>query len=579
MKKANNMHDPNPHHMIEAARGDRPVDLLIRNTRLVNVFTASIMETDFAVYDGHVVGFGPYEAMDTLDLQGRFVTPGFIDAHVHIESSLLGPAQFARAVLPFGTTAVVADPHEIANVLGAGGLDYMLRASRNLPLQIFFTLPSCVPASPLETSGHGLDAHALAPYMDHPRFVALAEMMDFSGVIQGRGAVRDKLALGRKARKPLNGHAPGVTGRALHAYLASGLSTDHECTTASEALEKLAAGMHILIREGTGAGNLDDLLPIITKETGRRMMWCTDDRSPCELTGQGHIDAMVRRAVAAGVDPITAIQMATLNPAEHYGLDAIGAIAPGRRADFLVLDDLEHFSVRQVYCSGKQVACDGQYVETVTPETAPEMATTMQVSDKKIHLKVNARAGHIRIIETVAGQITTRQRIVRAPIRDDQVVSDPERDLLKIAVVERHHDTGRTGLGFVRGFGFKQGAIGATVAHDAHNMVLIGARDDDMLTAAAALVQMGGGMVVVDNGTVTARLALPVAGLMSDQPFDTVCQAYARLLARVRDLGCPMADPFVTMSFMALSVVPELKITDQGLVDVKKFEIVPLFVD
>ncbi|MBI5896220.1 MAG: adenine deaminase [Desulfobacterales bacterium] len=565
--------------LIEAARGDRPVDLLLRKARLVNVFLGAVVETDIAISDGFIVGFGAYDALTTVDLGRRYVAPGFIDAHVHIESALVGPAEFARAVLPRGTTAVVADPHEIANVLGTAGIDYMLAASEASPLRFYFTLPSCVPATDMESAGARLTEEKLRPYLGHSRIVGLAEMMNFPGVIHADAEVLAKIASMQAAGKPVDGHAPGLSGHALHAYLSAGIASDHECTSALEAEEKLAAGMRIMVREGTGARNLDDLLPVITPRTARRMMWCSDDRHPRDLMAAGHIDQMVRRAVRGGVDPITAIQMATLNPAEYFRLDDLGAVAPGRRADLVVLDDLNDPVVRQVYSGGRLVAAENRWVDAGAVARPPAAPAAMKVQLDRIDFKVTAQGRRVRVIETVPRQIVTRGTVSDARIVDGLAVADPARDLLKIAVVERHHDSGRTGIGFIRGFGLTRGALAATVAHDSHNIVVVGTSDGDMHAAVAALVAMGGGLVAVDAGQVAAQLALPIAGLMSDQPMTAVCAALDQLLAAARRMGSTLHDPFMTLSFMALPVIPALKLTDMGLVDVAAFKIVPLFVD
>ncbi len=569
----------NIQRLLEAARGDRPVDLLIRNARWVNVFSGEIMETPIAVAGGYIVGWGEHEAERVLDLDGRYVSPGFIDAHVHIESAMVGPCGFAAAVVPHGTTSVVADPHEIANVLGTEGIAYMVDCGEQSLLNIYFALPSCVPATGMESSGAVLDASALKPWVSHPRIVALAEMMNFPGVIHGDPDVLAKIGQMHAAGKPVDGHSPGLSGAGLHAYLLPGIASDHECTSLAEAREKLDAGMHIMIREGTGARNLDALLPLITARNARRLMWCTDDRHPHDLLGEGGIDSMVRRAVRAGIDPVCAIQMATLNPAEYFRLNAVGAIAPGRRADLLVMENIGDPVVQQVYIGGRLVADGGRMVvdNPGTPVTPPP--ASMHVALDPLDFAVAARGRRIRVIETVPDQIVTRSSIADARIVNGRALSDPSRDLLKIAVVERHHATGRTGVGFVRGFGLERGALAATVAHDSHNIVAVGVEDADLETAARALVDMGGGLVAVDQGRVIASLPLPIAGLMSDQPAERVCAGLDDLLAAARHLGSRLADPFMTLSFMALPVIPALKITDMGLVDVDQFKQVPLFVE
>lgn len=565
--------------LIAAARGDRPADLLLTNGRLVNVFTGSIDKTAIAVADGYVVGFGEYDALRTVDLEDQLVAPGFIDAHVHIESSMTSVTEFGRSILPHGTTAVVADPHEIANVLGTAGIDYMLAAGEGQAVQFFFSLPSCVPASHLESSGAVLTARDLQPFMSHPRIVALAEMMNFPGVIAADPEVLAKLELARLAGKPMDGHAPGVAGRSLHAYLLPGIGSDHECTTTGDALEKMAAGMHIMVREGSAARNLIDLLPIINSRTSSRMMWCTDDRNPHDLLTHGHIDAIVRKAILEGVDPVIAIQMATLNPAQYFGLTELGAVAPGKRADLVVLGNLDTLPVTQVYVKGQLVAENGDLLPGLPfPPTIPAPAS-MHVAAKDLDFRVAAQGTCIRVIETVPDQLITRSCQESASVFAGEAVADPGRDLVKIAVVERHQGTGQMAVGFIRGLGIQRGALASTVAHDSHNIVVAGVNDNDMGMAVAVLGETGGGLAAVEDGRVLAQLPLPIAGLMSDQPTAEVRDQLDRLHRAALRLGSTLADPFMTLSFMALPVIPELKITDQGLVDVTRFELVKLFVD
>ncbi len=573
------MNRKNIERLLQAARGDRPADLLIRNAKLINVFAGEVVDANIAIAEEYIVGFGAYDAAETVDLDGRYVAPGFIDAHVHIESAMVGPAAFAQAVLPHGTTSVVADPHEIANVLGTAGIEFMLAASRDALLNFFFTLPSCVPATDMETSGASLDASALEPFMSHERIVALAEMMNFPGVIYGDSGVLDKIEAIRKAGKPVDGHSPGLGGTQLNAYLLPGISSDHECTTLAEAREKMASGMHIMIREGTGARNLDELLPLIHSRNARRLMWCTDDRHPHDLITEGSVGSMVRRAVRAGVDPIVAIQMATLNPADYFRLHEVGGVAPGRRADMVVIEDLADPVVQQVYYGGMLAAEWGKMAIAAPKETVAALPASMHVSADRLDFSVPARGRRMRVIETVPDQIVTRGAIDDACVVDGQAVSDPGRDLIKIAVVERHHGTGQRGVGFIRGFGLKRGALASTVAHDSHNIVAVGVQDSDLELAVRALVDMGGGLVAVDEGQVIASLPLPIAGLMSDRPMGEVCNGLDGLFAAARGLGTGLTDPFMTLSFMALPVIPALKITDKGLVDVEKFELVPLFVN
>jgi len=573
---------PEPGTLIAAARGDEPVDLLLRNARLVNVYLGEIIETDLAVTRGYIVGFGTYRAREAVDLKGSFVAPGFIDAHVHIESAMVVPAEFAYAVLPHGTTAVVADPHEIANVMGTSGIVYMLEAGRHQPISIFYTLPSCVPATSLESSGAELTAADLAPFMDHEQVVGLAEMMNYPGVVLADPQVIDKLAAAADAGIRRDGHAPGLSGPQLNAYLAAGISSDHEATTAAEAREKLAGGMYIMVRQGTGARNLDDLLPAITPATSRRMMWCTDDRHPHDLMDLGHIDSMVRRAIQKGLDPIIAIQMATLNPAQYFGLKDMGALAPGRRADCVVFDDLNDPHIKQVYVGGQLLAEDGRLIGTARQRPAVGKApqkSAVHVTTRDLDLSVPADGVRMRLMEVIPGQIVTRSRTTSPTVRDGLVVSDPSRDIIKMVVLERHKGTGRHGIGFIRGFGLKQGALASTVAHDSHNIVALGTGDRDLLVAVQSLADMGGGLVVVNQGQVKAQLPLPIAGLMSDQSLDVVRRSLDDLSSAAEELGTNLPDPFMTLGFMALPVIPELKLTDHGLVDVARFEVVSLFVD
>ena len=563
---------------IRTARGKEPCDLLLANARIVDVFSGRIAPGSVAVAGGRIVGIGDYPARKTVDLGGRFLAPGFIDSHVHIESSMTCVAEFARAVAVRGTTAVVADPHEIANVLGAEGIRYMLASAIGQPINVFYTLPSCVPATDMETSGARLAAADLEPFFQDPRIVALGEMMNYPGVLNGDPEVLKKIDAARRHGRPVDGHAPGLSGKELAAYVAAGITSDHECTTAAEALEKLAAGMHIMIRQGTGARNLDALLPVVSAPTSSRLMWCTDDRHPHDLLAEGHIDSIVAAAIRAGVDVVTAIRMATLNPAERFGLTHLGAVAPGRQADFVVFSDPARLRVEEVYVRGELIARDGQPMAGLkTPPPLPA-APSMHVDLKGLDFGLPADGKRLRVIDLIPDQILTRQSVEPAPVEGGRVVSDPGRDLLKIAVVERHSGSGRIGLGVVRGFGLRQGALASSVAHDSHNIVVVGVTDADMLTATAEVVAMGGGIAAAAGVRVAARLPLPVAGLMSIEPVQSVSAAMDRLVAAAHDFGSDLKDPFMTLSFLALPVIPELKITDRGLVDVLQFRHVGLFV-
>jgi adenine deaminase len=566
--------------LIAVARGEEPADLLLKNAQLVNVFSGEIHPADIAVYDGRVAGFGEYQARREVDLDGKFVAPGFIDAHVHLESSMVQPAEFARAIVPHGTTAVVCDPHEIANVLGLAGVRYILAASEGLPLQVYVMAPSCVPATHMETTGAELTAADIEELLAHERVIGLAEMMNFPGVLFRVPAVLDKIRIA--AGHPIDGHAPGLSGLDLNAYIAAGIRSDHECTHLENAREKLRRGMHILIREGTTARNLQALLPLVTVANSRMCHFCTDDRHPDTLLTEGHIDDVVRKAIAGGLDPVTAIRMATINTAEYFRLYNSGAVAPGYRADLLVLDDLPSVQVAQVYSGGELVAEGGRFLPSraALPHVPMQSSVHLDLSALDLTLLVGegaANAPVARVIGAIPEQVVTDDLRLEPTTDDGCVVSDPARDLLKIAVVERHRGTGNVGLGLVKGVGLKRGAIASSVAHDSHNIVVVGVSDDEMRAAVAAVADMGGGQVAVAGGEVQAACPLPIAGLMSDRPLEEVRDRVAALTRAAHALGCTLPDPLMTMSFLALAVIPSLKITDKGLVDVNKFEIVPLF--
>jgi adenine deaminase len=565
---------------IRVASGEGQADLLIRNGKVVDVLAGQIEKKDVAVYDGTIIGFGDYRARKTIDVEGQFLCPGLIDGHVHVESSMVTIPEFARAVLPHGTTSVVIDPHEIANVLGSRGVRFMAESAKESPLNVFIMVPSCVPATDLETSGAILEARDIQSLLKEPWAVGLAEMMNFPGVIRRNPEVLKKIEMARGRR--IDGHAPLLSGKGLHAYSVAGIRSDHECTTPAEAKEKLKNGMWIMIREGTAARNLEDLLPLVSPANSRRFFFVTDDLHPKELLYEGSIDSIVRKAIRLGLNPLLAIQMATLNAAEFFRLDDLGAIAPGFRADLIVFDHLSQFQIRKVFKDGVLVAEDGKMLKSSHPRPTsrkiPGGPRSVRLKAlKKDDLCLRTSNPLAKVIQLVPNQILTRKGMKRIVVRDGIANPNLKEDILKIVAVERHRATGNVGIGFVQGFGLNKGAIGASVAHDSHNIVVVGTNDHDILKAINSIKAMDGGLVVVADKRVLASLPLPVAGLMSQSPVSRVHEQVEVLKQSARDLGCRLPDPFMTLSFLSLPVIPELKLTDKGLVDVTQFKIVSLF--
>ncbi len=562
---------------IAIARGDEPADLLLKGGRVLSVFTGEVFPADVAIADGFVVGVGQYSRGQSIDVSGKFLVPGFIDGHCHIESSKLSVHEFARAVLRSGTTAVVVDPHELANVLGLEGIQYVLDAAGEVPLDIYVMLPSCVPASPFESPWRALTAADYGDLFSHPRVIGLAEMMNYPAVIAGEDEALDKLAAAGWSH--IDGHAPSVSGRDLNAYLAGGPATDHEATTLAEALEKRRLGMWVMIREASMIRNLRDLIPLVKEHGTENTLFVTDDREADTLLDEGHINAMVRLAVAEGLSPGDAVKLATLNVARCHGLAQCGAIAPGYRADINMLPDLEAFVPDTVVKDGRVILDQGRLLmgaeAPVVPASVRDTVRLGGLSPDALAVPT-VHGAQLRTVELIPDQVVTRSLTVEPAVRDGLVVADPERDLAKLAVFERHRETGDVGVGFVRGFGLRQGAFGSSVAHDAHNIVVVGVEDGDMLAAARRLSEIGGGLVVVSEGRVLGELPLPIAGLMSDRPAEEVAAGIKRLEARLGELGVSLSTPFMYLSFLALSVIPELRVTDQGVVDVTRFELVPL---
>ncbi|UEC42690.1 MAG: Adenine deaminase [Methanothrix sp.] len=569
--------------LIAAARGEVEVDLLLEGADLVNTLSGEVYRSDVAIHSGTVVGFDSPSAKESLDLSGKVLAPGFIDGHVHLESSMVTVPEYARAVVPRGTTAVVADPHEIANVLGAEGIRYVLDSAKLSPLSVYLMLPSCVPATHLETSGASLDADALSNLMGAEGVLGIGEVMNYPGVLFRDPAVMAKIGLaGRRrfdgSRPRIDGHCPLLSGRNLAAYVGAGIESDHESTTVEEAKGKLRLGMRIMIREGTAARNLDDLLPLVTQANSRRFLFVSDDRHPSDILREGHIDSMVRRAVGAGLDPIVAIQIASLNAAEYFDLRDLGAIAPGRRADIVVLDGLEELSVQQVLKGGVVVAEGGRLLVPIGRAPRPRSSSMKVGKIGPGSFDIKAEGDLARAIGVIPDQIITRSFIARPKVEGGRVVADPDRDLLVMAVVERHRGMGNVGLGLVNGFGLLRGAIASSVSHDSHNIAAVGVSSADIFRAISAVKEMEGGLVVVDEGDVVESLPLPIAGLLSDRSMEEVAEKIGKVVGAAKDLGSAPEDPFMTLSFLCLPVIPELKLTDRGLVDVNRFEFVPLFV-
>jgi adenine deaminase len=556
---------------LAVARGDELADVVIEGGKVFSAFTREWLEAKVAICDGYVAGLGEYAGKEVIHAGGKYVVPGFIDAHMHLESSKLLVDEFARLVLPLGTTAVVADPHEIANVLGTDGVHWLADLCAQVPLDVFFMASSCVPASGFESPRRALGPGDLEGLLRRRRVIGLAEMMNFPGVVAGDPDELEKLAL---TASHVDGHAPGVLGKELQAYAAAGIRSDHECYTAEEGRERLRAGMWVLIREATAARNLEALLPLVEEFGPHRLAFCTDDREPEHIAEDGHVNSMVRDAVARGTAPEDALMMATLNPCLWHGLTHLGALAPGYQADVLLLPDLESFDPELVLKAGKPV---GESERVDVPEWVKSTVHVQPVAMNDFRIPWDG--GAARVIGLVEGQIVTESLVEKPRVERGLAVSDPGRDLLKIAVVERHLATGRIGLGFVRGFGLQRGAIASTIAHDAHNIVVVGADDGDMARAVQRLAELGGGIVVIANRGVQAELPLPVAGLLSDAPLPEVVEASEACVDAVRELGCEYPAPFQTLAFLALSVIPSLKITDRGLVDVDRFELVPLAAD
>ena len=559
--------------LISVARGETPADLVLKNARIVNTFIGEIEQADVAIYGDRVAGVGHYDdAKDVFDLQGAFLAPGFINGHTHIESSMLHPARYAQAVIPRGTLAVVTDLHEIVNVCGSRGIKFVTDLARKLPLDMLFMAPSCVPATQLETSGARVDSGEIKRILGHPKIIGLGEMMNFPGVVNGDEEVLRKISAAKG--KIIDGHAPGLTGKELNAYLSAGILSDHESTSPEEAEEKLRRGMYLMIREGSSERNLDALLPLVTDSTYKRCFFVVDDRSCSDLLREGDIDAVVRKAINRGLEPVRAIQMATINPAEYFRLHDRGGVGPGYLANLITITDLAELEIGMVFCRGRLVAQQGKPLFPFPPVTV-ELEDTVRIKSPTIQsLKIAPAGETYPVIEIVAGQIVTRKAMEKVKVVDGALASDVGRDILKLVVVERHKASGNVGVGLVKGFGLKKGALASSVAHDSHNVIAVGTDDLDILKAIEEIKTLHGGLVVCANLEILASLPLPIAGLLSPEPLDIVVSQYEHVEKAAASLGTLPPAPFTILSFLALPVIPELRLTDLGLVDVVQFKLV-----
>lgn len=566
--------------LIEVAAGRTPADLVIKNCKVVDVYNAVIVEGDIALCEGLIAGVGQYEGLKEIDAKGQYAAPGFIDSHIHVESSYVSPEELGRLVVPHGTTTIIADPHEITNVCGLKGLNYMVEASKETALDIKWMLPSCVPATPFEHAGAVIDAAAMEEPMASNNILGLGEYMNFPGVIFANDGELDKLMVAKKHGKPIDGHSPGVAGNALNAYAAARIHTDHECSTVEEMHDRISRGMYVLLRQGSACHNLKELLKGVSVQNSRRCLLCADDCQPRTILSVGHLDNHLRICAEQGIDPIAAIQMASLNAAECFGLDDRGAIVPGLRADIVLVDNLKDFNVKMVFVAGQEAASEGKYELPVVRKDISATAGSFHVKDfsiEKLQLKINSEKAHV--IKILPGGVVTAKET--AEIKRDEngeFAYDPSNDIVKVAVVERHQDTGNVAVALLKGYGIKEGAVALSIAHDSHNIIVVGVNDVDMAFAVEQLIRQGGGIILAKDQKVLESMPLPIAGLMSDQSGEWVDEKLTSLHKLAHDtLGINQnVEPIMTLCFMSLSVIPELKLTDMGLFDVTKFDFISI---
>ncbi|MCC3867426.1 adenine deaminase [Terrisporobacter mayombei] len=565
--------------LIDRSMKNKNPDLVLKNANIVNVFTHEIVTGDVAVHDGIIVGIGEYTGDTNIDLKGKYIASGLIDSHVHIESSMLSPGEFSKAIVPRGTTTIITDPHEIANVCGLDGIEYILNSSEELPLNTYVMLPSCVPATNFENSGAVLKADDLEKYINHPRVLGLGEMMNYPGVIYKDKVVMDKLNLAYKNKKSVDGHAPRINGEGLNAYVLSGVNTDHECTTEEEMLEKLRLGMYVMIREGSATKDLKNLINGVNQYNYQRILLCTDDKHPEDLLKEGHIDYNVKLSIKNGIDPITAIQMATINPANCYNLKDVGAIAPGYKADIIVFDNLEKFNIEEVYKDGKLVGKEKMPLFTTKEKDISKVLKTVHLSkidieDIQIYFEKEDGEEEVNIISLKPHSLITEKSKAKVNIVQNKFEYDNEKDILKLAVIERHKNTGNIGIGLVESFKLKNGAIATTISHDSHNIIVVGDNDEDIVNAVNKVISMDGGIAISSSNEILESLPLNIGGLMSDKDIEYVNSRFSKLVDIAYDSlkVSKDIDPFLTLAFLALPVIPNIKLTDKGLFDVENFD-------